>query len=133
MLCYSSKKTRHCVFNETRKVWNDWLLRFNVKKCKHMPVGPHLTLTSYTITDPDNIDHSLSITDCEKDLGVWIASTLHPSVQCQKAYVNPMQSLPLSNVHSSITKIHLISFIKHTSDHILSIASRPGIHIMLRM
>ena len=73
---------------------NDWLLRFNVKKCKYMSIGPVLTTTtSYTIMDADNIDHSLSTTDCEKDLGVWISSTLCPSVQCQKSYAKAMQSL----------------------------------------
>ena len=45
------------------------------------------------IMDADNIDHSLSTTDCEKDLGVWISSTLCPSVQCQKSYAKAMQSL----------------------------------------
>jgi len=58
-----------------------------------MPVGPHVLPTSYTITDFDNVDHTLPITDCEKDLGIWITSTLCPSVQCQKAYAKAMQSL----------------------------------------
>ena len=58
-----------------------------------MPVRPHLIPTSYTITDPDNVGHSLSTTDCEKDLGFWITSTLRPSIQCQKAYAKAMQSL----------------------------------------
>ena len=72
---------------------NDWLLRFNVKKCKYMSIGPQSATSSYTIIDADNISHSLSRTDCEKDLGVWISSTLHPSVQCQKCYAKAMQSL----------------------------------------
>ena len=59
----------------------DWLLRFNVKKCKRMSIGPQSAVTSYTITDANDVIHSLSTTDCEKDLGVWISSTLHPSVQ----------------------------------------------------
>ena len=79
--------------NSLAKWANDWLLRFNVKKCKYMSVGPQLATTSYTITDADNVGHSLSTTDCEKDLGVWITSTLHPSVQCQKSYAKTMQSL----------------------------------------
>ena len=58
-----------------------------------MPVGPHVIPTSYTITDLDNVDHTLSITDCKKDLGIWITSTLCPSVQSQKAYAKAMQSL----------------------------------------
>ena len=71
----------------------DWLLRFNVKKCKHMSIGPQSAINSYTITDANDVTHSLSTTDCEKDLGVWISSTLHPSVQCQKSYAKAMQSL----------------------------------------
>ena len=31
--------------------------------------------------------------DCENDLGIWLSSTLRPSVQCQKAYSKAMQSL----------------------------------------
>ena len=60
-----------------------------------MPIGPQSAITSYTITDADNVIHSLSTTDCEKDIGVWTSSTLHPStsVQCQKSYAKVMQSL----------------------------------------
>ena len=74
----------------------DWLLRFNVKKCEHMSIGPQSAINSYTITSDANDvirSHGLSTTDCEKDLGVWISSTLHPSVQCQKSYAKAMQSL----------------------------------------
>jgi len=58
-----------------------------------MSFGPTSTTTSYSITDSDNVDHSLSITDCEKDFGVWISFTLCPSVQCQKSYAKAMQNL----------------------------------------
>ena len=58
-----------------------------------MPVGPHLIPTSYTIKNPNNVDHCLSITDCEKDLGICITSILHLSVQCQKAYAKAIQNL----------------------------------------
>ena len=58
-----------------------------------MSIGPQSAVTSYTITDANDVIHSLSTTDCEKDLGVWISSTLHPSVQCQKSYAKAMQSL----------------------------------------
>ena len=58
-----------------------------------MSLGPQLATTSYTITDAGNVSHSLSTSDYEKDLGVWITSTLHPSVQCQKSYAKAMQSL----------------------------------------
>ena len=58
-----------------------------------MSIGPQSAINSYTITDANNVTHSLSTTDCEKDLGVWISSKLHPSVQCQKSYAKAMQSL----------------------------------------
>ena len=58
-----------------------------------MSIGPQSAINSYTITDANDVTHSLSTTDCEKDLGVWISSTLHPSVQCQKSYAKAMQSL----------------------------------------
>jgi len=38
-------------------------------------------------------DHNLSITDCKRNLGIWITSTLCPSLQCQKVYAKAMQSL----------------------------------------
>ena len=50
-------------------------------------------VTSYSITDESNINHSLSTTDCEKDLGIWITSKLQPSTQCQKTYSRAKQSL----------------------------------------
>jgi len=73
-----------------------------------MSIGPTSTTTLYSIPDSDNVDHSLSAipdsdnvdhslstTDCEKDLGVWISSTLCPNVQCQRSYAKTMQSLAI--------------------------------------
>ena len=71
---------------------DDWLLRLNVKKCRCMSIGS-TTTTSYNLTDASNNQHNLSTTNCEKDLGIWLSSTLRPSVQCQKAYSKAMQSL----------------------------------------
>ena len=95
---------------------------FDVKKCKHVPVGPHVIPTSYTITDFNNVDHTLSITECEKDLGIWITSTLCPSVQCQKACVKAMQSL--ATIKCSF---------KYITTYVLSTTSRPEAHIMPRI
>ena len=80
--------------NSLVKWARDWLLRFNVSKCKHMSIGTK-PVTSYSIVDISNVSHSLSTTDCEKDLGVWISSTMQPSTQCQKAYSKAMQSLAI--------------------------------------
>ena len=65
-----------------------------------MPVGPHKIPTSYTFTDLDNVDHTLSITDCEKDLGIWITPPLCPSVQT-KHMSRQYKVQQLSNIHSS--------------------------------
>ena len=43
-----------------------------------MSIGAKLA-TSYSIVDMNNVNHSLSTTDCEKDIGVWTTSTLQPS------------------------------------------------------
>ena len=56
-----------------------------------MSIGAKL-VTSYSIADMNNVNHSLSTTDYEKDLGVWVTSTLQP-IQCQKSYSKAMQSL----------------------------------------
>ena len=101
----------------------DWLFRFNVKKCKHMPIGPQSAITSYAITDADNVIHSLSTTDCEKDQ-VFSAKNLMLR-QCKAS--------PLLNEHlNTLQKNHSTSSIKHTSDHILNTVSRPGAHNMPR-
>ena len=110
---------------------NKWLLRFNVKKCKCMSIGPQLITTSYTIADEDDTSRSLSTTDCEKDLGVWVSSTLHPSIQCQKSYAKAMQSL--ATVTRTFKYITKQSFTKHIFAHILSTVSRLGAHTMQRI
>ena len=73
---------------------DDWLLRFNVKKCKCMcqldlEPPPH----NYNLTDASKNQHNLTTKDCEKDLEIRLSPTLRPSVQCQKAYSKAMQSL----------------------------------------
>jgi len=95
----------------------DWSLRFNVKKCKHMSIGPQSAINSYTITDANVVTHSLSTTDCEKDLGVWISSTLHPSVQCQKSYAKAIQSLAtIKRTFKYITKESFNILYNYTSN-----------------
>ena len=108
---------------------DDWLLRFNVKKCNCMSIGS-TTTTSYNLTDASNNQHNLSTTDCEKDLGIWLSSTLYPSVQCQKAYSKAIQSLLPSNDPSSILlRIYSIFYTKPIFDHTLNTVSKHGVHI----
>ena len=98
-----------------------------------MSIGLQLITTLYTIADKDNTSHSLSTTDCEKDLapGDWVSSTLHPSIQCQKSYAKVMQSL--ATVRRTFKYISKQSFTKHIFAHILSTVSRLGAHTMQRI
>jgi len=82
-----------------------------------MPVGPHLVPTSYTITDLDNVDHSLSTIDCEKEIGVWMTILIIYFKQYKVLLY--YQTFILQEIHlTSFQEIHLTSFIKHTSSHI---------------
>ena len=51
------------------------------------------TTTPYNLTDASNNQHNLSITDCEKDLGIWLSSTLCLSVAVSEGLFQTMQSL----------------------------------------
>nr|VZI46616.1 unnamed protein product [Spirometra erinaceieuropaei] len=57
----------------------DWLLPFNVNKSNFLRVGrtssPNHTV--YRLTDK-----ALQVVDAQKDLGVWITTSLKPSLQC---------------------------------------------------
>ena len=68
--------------NSLVKWARDWLLRFNVSKCKHMSIGTK-PVTSYSIVDISNVSHSLSTTDCKKVLvfGYRLLSNLAPSAR----------------------------------------------------
>ena len=61
-----------------------------------MPVGPHLILTSYTITDPAIVGHSLSFHHrlCEKS---WSSNNFHLASDCSMSEVIIMQSLATIN------------------------------------
>ena len=73
----------------------------------------HTTL--YTIIDTDNINCSLSTTDFEKDLGVWISFTSHPSIQCQKSYSEAMQHFAtVIQILKYILLNNPLIFTKHT-------------------
>ncbi|BHF82122.1 hypothetical protein SprV_0802525900 [Sparganum proliferum] len=59
----------------------DWLLPFNVNKCNFLRVGVTSSpkSTVYRLTDKP-----LQEVDAQKDLGVWITTSLKPSLQCSK-------------------------------------------------
>ena len=122
--------------NSLVKWARDWLLRFNVSKCKHMSIGTK-PVTSYSIVDISNISHSLSTTDCEKDLGVWISSTMQPSTQCQKAYSKAIYMQSLAIIKRTFKFLSKESFNILYKTYIrphneFKFVFKPGIHIMQR-
>nr|VZI33557.1 unnamed protein product [Spirometra erinaceieuropaei] len=70
----------------------DWLLPFNVNKCNFLRVGgtssPNRTV--YRLTGKP-----LQEVDAQKDLGVWITTSLKPSLQCSKVAKSAMSILYL--------------------------------------
>ena len=65
-----------------------WLLKFNVDKCKTMHFGHANPEFSYELNGK-----KLNRSSEEKDLGVIVCDTLHPSVQCAKAANRAMSAL----------------------------------------
>ncbi|BHF83981.1 hypothetical protein SprV_0902713100 [Sparganum proliferum] len=70
----------------------DWLLPFNVNKCNFLRVGrtssPNHTVNRLT-------GKPLQEVDAQKDLGVWITTSLKPSLQCSKVAKSAMSILYL--------------------------------------
>ena len=57
--------------------WGDnWLSFFNTEKCKSLHLGKSNTNHVYTMTVND-VSTPLGITECEKDLGVYVDSNLN--------------------------------------------------------
>ena len=52
-----------------------WLISFNSEKCKILHLGSNNPKHEYTI-EGNNIINKLSVTDCEKDIGVYVDSNL---------------------------------------------------------
>ena len=61
---------------DTLSQWNnEWLLSFNVNKCKVMHIGKNNPKLEYTMRT-ENENKILMETREEKDLGVWITNDL---------------------------------------------------------
>nr|VZI49739.1 unnamed protein product [Spirometra erinaceieuropaei] len=69
-----------------------WLLPFNVTKCNILRIGR--TSSAHRQTYYLN-DTPLPLVEVQKDLGVWITSSLKPSFHCLKAAKSAMSSLYL--------------------------------------
>ena len=74
-----------------------WLLRFNIDKCKKMHIGNQESQFAYKMTSGSD-EHMLQEISEEKDLGVWISNDLEPSKQCTVSASKAM------NVHRAIKK-----------------------------
>ena len=89
----------------------EWLLRFNIAKCKHLKYGTNTSPYEYYMND-DGSNSKLSIVPSEKDLGVWITSKPNFSLQCDKASAKAMQSLGLIKNYTNFTKESFLIFYK---------------------
>ncbi|BHF66094.1 hypothetical protein SprV_0200910800 [Sparganum proliferum] len=69
-----------------------WLLSFNVSKCNILRIGRTSTAHRQTYY----LNHTpLPVVEVQKDLGVWITSSLKPSFHCLKSAKSAMSSLYL--------------------------------------
>ena len=55
----------------------DWLLSFNIKKCKVVTFGDKKHDYDYTMNDENGIDHTIKSDKSEKDLGILFTSNLN--------------------------------------------------------
>ncbi|PJE77978.1 hypothetical protein CI610_03093 [invertebrate metagenome] len=64
--------------------WTEnWLMKLNVEKCKHLELGSKQRTTNYTLTQLNNT-FNIEKTTSEKDLGVVIDENLNFLVHVQK-------------------------------------------------
>ena len=78
---------------DTLSQWtNEWLLSFNVDKCKVMHIGKNNPKLEYTMRT-ENENKILIETREEKDLGVWITNDLKPEKQVIAASQRAMMVL----------------------------------------
>ena len=85
----------------------DWLLCFNIAKCKNFKYGPNASSSEYYMKD-EGSNSKLNVVSLEKDLGVWITSRSDFTLQCDKASAKAMQSLGL--IKRSFTHLTKESF-----------------------
>jgi len=89
---------------------NDWQMKFNATKCKHMRVGNRNRIeSSYSVGQ--NSSKMLDIIDEEKDLGIWTDSELKSSRHISHAVAKSNQMLGLikrSFVHKDNQSMKLL-------------------------
>ena len=74
----------------------DWAMEFNVDKCKIMHLGRKNPRHKYFMNGAE-----LSVTEEERDLGIWTENSLKPGLQCSKAAssANRILGLILKSFH----------------------------------
>ena len=61
---------------------DDWLLRFNVSKCKVMHCGHSNLEAEYFLNEANGERKPVEVTRLEKDLGIYVPETLKPTLLC---------------------------------------------------
>ena len=85
----------------------DWLLAFNVNKCKRMHMGHNNPRNAYSMRTPGGQVILEEISE-EKDLGVWLTNNLKTSMQCNKAAAKAMSTLAV--IRKSFSYLDIDSF-----------------------
>ena len=79
----SNVEDLQCDLDNMQEWCETWLLNLNLDKCKVMHIGR--TLNSTYKMDISNTRIDLCEVESEKDLGLWVTSSLKPSLHCVKA------------------------------------------------
>ena len=86
------------------EVWtSDWLLKLNTSKCKVMHCGTSNKHYDYHLNTSSVDPTPLQKTSEEKDLGLYITSSLKPTNHCQKVANKAMSALRL--IRNSFSKL----------------------------
>lgn len=78
----SSQEDHESLQNDINELFNwsmTWKLMFNASKCAHMHIGSLLPVENYSIHNANNEETVINVSQCEKDLGVFINNNLTPS------------------------------------------------------
>ena len=88
----------------------DWLLRFNIKKCKVVSYGNIHFEIEYSLTDRENNSHVLSLEDSECDLVILVKKNLKFDEHVDKV-VNKVKRLS-GLITRTFTQIDKSTFLK---------------------
>ena len=102
-----------CDLDNMQEWCRTWLLKLNLEKCKVMHIGKSLNTTYKMEISPGScID--LCEVNSEKDLGLWVTSSLKPSLQCDKAAANATRILAMLKRTFSFMSKELFVFLYKT-------------------